>query len=125
MSTAWGAALLLVARMPTWGRLFDQLLDQCRMTHESFATYLSCLAVTAGFGSPTAPLALYPEYVVRDGVHADAGAGFVAHLARRTGRSSPVDVAGLVPEPDALTSIITHLASDESVVETSLGTARA
>jgi hypothetical protein len=63
MSTAWGAALLLVARMPAWARLFDQLLDRCRMTHESFATYLSCSAVTVGFGSPTAALALYPEYV--------------------------------------------------------------
>ncbi len=63
MGTAWGAALLLVARMPTWARLFDQLLDRCRMTHESFATYLSCIAVTVGFGSPTAGLALYPEYV--------------------------------------------------------------
>jgi hypothetical protein len=63
MSTAWGAALLLVARMPAWAQLFDQLLDRCRTTHESFATYLSCIAVTVGLGSPAAALALYPEYV--------------------------------------------------------------
>jgi hypothetical protein len=153
------------------------------MTHESLATHLNCVAVTAGFGSPTAALALYPEYVhlverldryltflldtpfsqsiaallagggevryalvdVMDGsrhlcalaclVGDDrpyvtactpaAGAGFVAHLARCTGRSPLVDVAVSVPEPDALTSIITYLVSDESVVETCLGTARA
>jgi len=62
MSTAWGAGLLVVAQLPTWRRLFDQLLDRCRMTHESFATYLSCIAVTASVGSPAAALALYPEY---------------------------------------------------------------
>lgn len=61
-TTAWGAALLVAAGTPGWEQLFGRLLDRCRMTHESFATYLSCSAVAAGFGSPEPALAAYPDY---------------------------------------------------------------
>ena len=48
--TACGAALLVAAEMPGWQRLFSQLLDLCRTTHESFATYLSRSVVAIGSG---------------------------------------------------------------------------
>lgn len=63
-TTAWGAALLASAEMPGWQRLFGKLLDRCRTTHESFATYLSCSVVAIGFGWPDTALAAYPEYAV-------------------------------------------------------------
>lgn len=62
-TTAWGGAILVTSRIPGWEALFGQLLDRCRTTHESFATYMSCSVVAAGFGSPAAALASYPEYV--------------------------------------------------------------
>ena len=70
-STAWGAALLVTAQMPGWQPLFSQLLDRCRTTHESFATYLSCSVVAIGSGWPDTALAAYPDYAV-----------FVARLRR-------------------------------------------
>jgi len=63
-STAWGAALLVAAEAPGWQRLFGKLLDRCRTTQESFATYLSCSIVAIGFGWPDATLAAYPDYAV-------------------------------------------------------------
>ncbi|MEU8816704.1 hypothetical protein [Actinoplanes sp. NPDC048796] len=39
-ASAWGAALHAAAAMPGWQPLFGRLLDRCRTTHESFATYL-------------------------------------------------------------------------------------
>ena len=62
-TTAWGGALLAAAGMPAWERLFDQLLDRCRSTHESFATYLSCSVVSVGLGSPELALVADPAYV--------------------------------------------------------------
>ncbi|MET7403183.1 hypothetical protein ABZS66_57860 [Dactylosporangium sp. NPDC005572] len=70
-STAWGGAMLVAAQVPGWERLFEALLDRCRTTHESFATFASCSAVAAGFGSPEPVLAAYPDY-----------AGLVARLDR-------------------------------------------
>jgi hypothetical protein len=61
-TTAWGAALLVASAMPDWSRLTTELLNHCRSTHESFATYLSCRSVGAGFGPIDAALASYPDY---------------------------------------------------------------
>ncbi|MFJ9566881.1 hypothetical protein ACIRQQ_43460 [Streptomyces fuscichromogenes] len=62
-TTAWGAALVLTSHVPQWAQLFDQLLEMCRTTHETFATYMSCSVVAASTGSPEAALASYPAYV--------------------------------------------------------------
>jgi hypothetical protein len=62
-SSAWGAALLVAAEMPGWERLFSQMLDRCRTTHESFATHLSRSA-TEAFRSPDAALAACPDHAV-------------------------------------------------------------
>lgn len=62
-TTAWGAALVLASQVPRWAQLFNQLLELCRTTHESFATYMSCSVVAASSGSPEAALAAYPDYV--------------------------------------------------------------
>jgi hypothetical protein len=61
-TTAWGAALMVAAEIPSWRTLFDWLLDRCRITHESFATYQSCGVISVGVGSPTQVLAAHPEY---------------------------------------------------------------
>lgn len=61
-TTAWGSALLVASRVPGWTRLFAELLGRCRITHESYATYLSCSVVRASLGSPAAALAAYPQY---------------------------------------------------------------
>jgi hypothetical protein len=62
-TTAWGSALTVTSRVPRWAELFRELLDCCRITHESYATYMSCSVITAAFGSPAAALASYPQYV--------------------------------------------------------------
>ncbi|MFI6624375.1 hypothetical protein [Streptomyces sp. NPDC050528] len=62
-TTAWGAALVLTSQVPQWAQLFNQLLELCRTTHESFATYMSCSVVAASTASPEAALAAYPDYV--------------------------------------------------------------
>lgn len=61
-TTAWGNALIIASRAPGWAGLFEELLDRCRITHESYATYLSCSVVKAGLGSPGVALASYPQY---------------------------------------------------------------
>ncbi|MET7488527.1 hypothetical protein [Streptomyces sp. NPDC005538] len=62
-TTAWGAALVLTSQVPRWAELFNQLLELCRTTHESFATYMSCSVAAASTGSFEAALASYPDYV--------------------------------------------------------------
>jgi hypothetical protein len=58
-----GCALLVAAQVPGWRHVFDGLLDGCRLTHEPYATYLSCSLVTSsGVGSPATALASYPNY---------------------------------------------------------------
>ncbi|MGI8335192.1 hypothetical protein ACRYCC_35030 [Actinomadura scrupuli] len=63
-TTAWGAALLVASKVPAWRPLFESLLDRCRATQESFATFMGCSVVAVGFG-PSAAIALmsYPEYL--------------------------------------------------------------
>ncbi|HET9899227.1 MAG TPA: hypothetical protein VFQ44_30245 [Streptosporangiaceae bacterium] len=61
-TTAWGSALSVISQLPDWAGLFTALLDRCRITHESYATYLSCSIVSAGGASPAAVLAAYPQY---------------------------------------------------------------
>jgi hypothetical protein len=61
-ASAWGAALYVAAEMPGWQTLFGKLLDRCRTTHESFATYLGRGAVEVLTGSPVPVLAAFPNY---------------------------------------------------------------
>jgi hypothetical protein len=63
METAWGAALLVTSRLSGWSRLFMALLENCRLTHESFATYLSCSTLAVVNLSTAPALATYPDYV--------------------------------------------------------------
>ncbi len=63
-STAWGALLHVVARIPPGdGPDYDPLLDACRLIHESYATYASLSIVEAGHGLQPAALDPYPEYL--------------------------------------------------------------
>jgi hypothetical protein len=61
-ASAWGAALYVAAEMPGWQTLFGRLLDRCRATHESFATYLGRGSVEVLTGSPVPVLAAFPHY---------------------------------------------------------------
>jgi len=62
--TAWGSALHVLARLPgDADPRFEQLLDACRTTHESLATYASVQLATARHGDLGHLLAAYPDYV--------------------------------------------------------------
>lgn len=62
--TAWGSLLHLFARLPEHGgERFEALLDGCRTTHESYATYGSVGIASARHGDLADVLAAYPEYV--------------------------------------------------------------
>ncbi len=63
-STAWGALLHVVARIPpAGGPDYEPLLDACRLIHESYATYASLSIVEAHLGLQPAALDAYPEYL--------------------------------------------------------------
>ncbi|MFJ9566883.1 hypothetical protein ACIRQQ_43470 [Streptomyces fuscichromogenes] len=62
--TAWGSALHVYARLPTVaGQAFVHLLDACRTTHESLATFASVRLAAARHGVLDTVLAAYPDYV--------------------------------------------------------------
>ena len=63
METAWGVALLVTSRISGWSQLFTTLLEHCRLTHESFATYLSCSTLAVANLSTAPALTTYPDYV--------------------------------------------------------------
>jgi hypothetical protein len=62
--TAWGSALHVYARLPADARLqFALLLNACRTTHESLATFASVELATARHGALGHVLNAYPDYV--------------------------------------------------------------
>lgn len=62
--TAWGSALHVYMRLPAQHRpTFHALLDSCRVTHESFATYSSVRLAAARHGDVDSVLAAYPDYI--------------------------------------------------------------
>jgi hypothetical protein len=62
--TAWGTALHVFARLPgEAGCEFRPLLDACRTTHESLATFASVQIASARHGNLDDVLAAYPSYV--------------------------------------------------------------
>jgi hypothetical protein len=62
--TAWGTALHIYARLPgDEGQQFGPLLDACRTTHESLATFASVELASARHGALDGVLAVYPSYV--------------------------------------------------------------
>jgi hypothetical protein len=62
--TAWGSALHVYARLPAGtGQQFGPLLDACRTTHESLATFASVQIASARHGALDDVLAVYPRYV--------------------------------------------------------------
>ncbi|MEV6484069.1 hypothetical protein [Streptomyces sp. NPDC051576] len=62
--TAWGSALHVYARLPAAaGQAFVHLLDACRTTHESLATFASVRLAAARHGVLDSVLAAYPDYV--------------------------------------------------------------
>ncbi|MEU9171589.1 hypothetical protein AB0D34_27950 [Streptomyces sp. NPDC048420] len=62
--TAWGSALHVYARLPAaTGHAFVHLLDACRTTHESLATFASVRLAAARHGVLDGVLAAYPDYV--------------------------------------------------------------
>ena len=62
--TAWGSALHVYARLPgDAGNQFGPLLDACRLTHESLATFASVQIASARHGALDRVLAAYPDYV--------------------------------------------------------------
>jgi hypothetical protein len=67
--TAWGTALHVYARMPGADATFTALLDACRLTHETFATYSSVRLAAARHGDIGEILTAYSAYRVP---HADA-----------------------------------------------------
>ncbi len=63
-NTAWGSALHVYARLPEDARRqFDRLLDACRITHESLATFTSVQIASARHGPLNDVLAAYPSYI--------------------------------------------------------------
>lgn len=62
--TAWGSALHVYARLgDDAGHEFQALLDACRTTHESLATFASVQIASARHGRLDEILAAYPDYV--------------------------------------------------------------
>jgi hypothetical protein len=61
--TAWGTVLHVLTRLPDAAAGFARLLDSCRTTHESLATFASVQIATARHGALDDVLAAYPEYV--------------------------------------------------------------
>lgn len=62
--TAWGSALHVFARLPGEpDPRFEHLLDACRTTHESLATFAAVQIASARHGELGDVLAAYPEYV--------------------------------------------------------------
>ncbi|MGA4996519.1 hypothetical protein ACPCB7_00670 [Streptomyces arboris] len=62
--TAWGSALHVYARLPAAaGQAFGHLLDACRTTHESLATFASVRLAAARHGVLDDVLSAYPDYV--------------------------------------------------------------
>lgn len=62
--TAWGSALHVYARLPApAGQQLGPLLDACRTTHESLATFASVQIASARHGALDSYLAVYPSYV--------------------------------------------------------------
>lgn len=64
-STAWGALLHVVARIPpgTSAPEYRPLVDACRLVHEAYATFASLSIVEAHHGPQPAALAAYPQYL--------------------------------------------------------------
>lgn len=63
-STAWGTVLHIYARLPEFTRdTFRDLLDACRTTHESFATFASVEIASARHGPIGDVMSAYPSYV--------------------------------------------------------------
>jgi hypothetical protein len=61
--TAWGAALHITARVPSWRKLlFHPLLDVCRTVHETYATFISVNIVSARHSGAEQALAAYTAY---------------------------------------------------------------
>lgn len=63
-STAWGALLHVIARLPQDANspAYAPLVDACRLLHESYATYASVSTVEASDGPQPDALAAYPRY---------------------------------------------------------------
>ena len=62
-STAWGTALHVYARLPAAFRdTFSKLLDRCRITHESYATFGSVSMLRLLHRDARDVLAVYPAY---------------------------------------------------------------
>jgi hypothetical protein len=62
-STAWGTALHVYARLPAAFRdTFSKLLDRCRITHESYATFGSVSMLSLLHRDARDVLAVYPAY---------------------------------------------------------------
>jgi hypothetical protein len=62
--TEWGSALHVYARLPDAARrTFAPLLDACRVTHESLATFASMEIARARHGPVDDVLLAYPDYV--------------------------------------------------------------
>jgi hypothetical protein len=62
--TAWGSALHVYARLPGNARYqFGLLLNACRVTHESLATFASVQLASAAHGALDHVLAAYPSYI--------------------------------------------------------------
>ncbi|MEU8816702.1 hypothetical protein [Actinoplanes sp. NPDC048796] len=61
--TAWGTVLHVFARLPGAAAPFARLLDHCRTTHETLATFASVQIATARHGRLDDVLDAYPRYV--------------------------------------------------------------
>lgn len=62
-STAWGSVLHLVAAAePEFGAALGVWVEECRVTHEGYATYAAMSVVEARFGPQRELLAFWPDY---------------------------------------------------------------
>lgn len=64
-STAWGALLHVVARIPAGGNApaYRPLVDACRLVHEAYATFASLSIIEANHGPQPDALVAYPQYL--------------------------------------------------------------
>lgn len=60
--TAWGSLIHITARHPGWERLLDQLVSNCRLVHEAFASFMAASLAAQRHDNVDLVLEAYPVY---------------------------------------------------------------
>jgi hypothetical protein len=101
--TAWGSALHVFARLPGDARhQFGPLLDACRVTHESLATFASVYIASARHGALDHVLAAYPSYIPLNDATVRLTAGVEGAARRQMMASALARLCMQAPVPEMI-----------------------